>query len=130
MEITDDKKAARSLRVLFNCAKCPGYCCSYDRIEVTKKDLLRLAKYFKLSYKAAEKKFTKIAWGDRVLRHRKDHIYKSMCQFFDQTERRCTVYEARPEVCREYPDNVRCAYYDFLSAERRRQGDNNFIPSA
>src|SRR5687768_5602200 len=130
MEITDDKKTSRSLRVLFNCSKCPGYCCSYDRIEVTKKDLLRLAKHFKLSYKDAEKKYTKIAWGDRVLRHRKDHIFKTTCQFFDQTERRCTVYEARPDVCREYPDSARCAYYDFLSAERRRQGDEEFIPSA
>jgi uncharacterized protein len=130
MEITDDRKTSRSLRVLFNCSKCPGYCCSYDRIEVTKKDLLRLAKHFKLSYKDAEKKYTKIAWGDRVLRHRKDHIFKTTCQFFDQTGRRCTIYEARPEVCREYPDSVRCAYYDFLSAERRRQGDDTFIPSA
>jgi Fe-S-cluster containining protein len=100
MAKTDTEKNGRALRILFNCTKCPGYCCSYDRIEVTKKDLLRLAKHFKLSYKDAEKRYTKIAWGDRVLRHRKDHIFKTTCQFFDQTERRCTVYEARPDVCR------------------------------
>ena len=120
----------KQLRVLFNCAKCPGYCCSYDRIEVTKSDMLRLAKHFKLSYQETEKKFTKIAWGDRVLRHKKDHIFKSVCRFFDQEERRCTIYEARPDVCREYPDGRRCAYYDFLKAERYRQGDEEFIPSA
>ena len=125
--ITDDKK---SLRVLFNCAKCPGYCCSYDRIEVTRKDVARLAKHFNLPYEEAEKRFTKVAWGDRVMRHKKDHIYKSMCMFFDQMERRCTVYLARPNVCRQYPDGVKCAYYDFLSAERRRQDDPEFIPSA
>ena len=33
-----------------------------------------------------------------MLRHRKDHIYKSMCMFFDQDERRCTIYEGRPQV--------------------------------
>src|SRR5262245_46178680 len=125
--ITDDKK---SLRILFNCTKCPGYCCSYERIEVTRKDIDRLAKHFGLPYEEAEKKFTKFAWGERVLRHKKDHIYKSMCQFFDQTERHCTVYVARPEVCREYPDGIKCAYYDFLMAERRRQDDPNFVPSS
>lgn len=121
---------AKKLRVLFNCAKCPGYCCSYDRIEVTKSDMLRLAQHFKLSYQETKKKFTKIAWGDRVLRHKKDHIFKSVCRFFDQEARRCTIYEARPDVCREYPDGRRCAYYDFLKAERYRQGDDEFIPSA
>jgi uncharacterized protein len=127
MALSNGKK---TLRILYDCAQCPGYCCSYDRIEVTKKDIARLAKHFSLTYEAAEKKFTKFAWGERVLRHKKDHIYKSMCQFFDQSERRCTIYLARPEVCREYPDGGRCAYFDFLKAERVRQDDPEFIPSA
>ncbi len=127
MSLSNGKKA---LRILYDCAQCPGYCCSYDRIEVTKKDIARLAKHFKLSYEEAEKKLTKFAWGERVLRHKKDHVFKSTCQFFDQTERRCTIYLARPGVCREYPDSVRCAYFDFLKAERVRQDDPEFIPSA
>jgi Fe-S-cluster containining protein len=43
--------------------------------------------------------------------------------------RRCTVYEARPEICRAYPGNSRCGYYDFLAFERRAQEDAEFIPS-
>jgi uncharacterized protein len=124
------KKNGRTLRVLFNCLKCPAYCCSYDRIEVDAADIKRLAKHFGISYKQAEKRYTKIAFGDRVLRKRKDHIFKSVCQFLDATERRCTVYDARPEVCRGYPDSLRCGYYDFLASERRRQCDDEFIPSA
>ena len=124
------KKKSRALRVLFNCEKCPAYCCSYDRIDVTKRDLLRIAKHFGISYKQAEKRYTKIAFGDRVLRHQKDHIFKRVCQFLDTTERRCTIYHARPAVCREYPDSLRCGYYDFLASERRRQCDDEFIPSA
>lgn len=120
----------RALRVLFNCAKCPAYCCSYDRIETTHKDIQRLAKHFHISYQQAKNRFTKIAWGDRVLRHKKDHVFKSVCQFLDSETRRCTIYEARPDVCREYPDSLRCGYYDFLASERRRQGDPDFIPSA
>jgi hypothetical protein len=42
------KKEGRSLRVLFNCLRCPAYCCSYDRIEVTKRDIARLAKHFQV----------------------------------------------------------------------------------
>jgi hypothetical protein len=65
-----------------------------------------------------------------VLRHKKDHIFKSVCVFLDTQERRCTIYDARPAVCRQYPESLRCGYYDFLSFERRRQCDDEFIPSA
>ena len=124
------KKKSTALRVLFNCRKCPAYCCSYDRIETARRDIKRLAKHFRISYKQAEKRYTKIAYGDRVLRQKKDHIFKKVCQFLDSETRRCTIYEARPEVCRDYPDSLRCGYYDFLASERRRQGDEEFIPSA
>jgi Fe-S-cluster containining protein len=133
MTITDDssiKTNGRELRVLFNCSKCPAYCCSYDRIEVTRRDIKRLARHFGLTYEQAEKRYTKVAYGERVLRRQSDHIFKRVCQFLDKESRRCTVYEARPAVCREYPDSLRCGYYDFLASERRRQCDDEFIPSA
>src|SRR5262245_60038822 len=122
------KKA--SLPIFYNCAKCPAYCCTYDRVDLTKRDILRISKHFGLSYKQAETEYTKIAWGERVLRHKKDHIFNHVCQFLDPRERRCTIYNARPGVCREYPDSSRCGYYDFLSSERSRQCDDEFIPFA
>ncbi len=117
------------LKPLYDCSKCPGYCCSYDYIIVTKRDVKRLGKRFDLSPEAAEKKFTRIVkdYG-RILKHRKDTIYKSTCRFFHPTKRQCTVYEHRPNVCREYPDGQRCGYYDFLSWERKHQQDETFIP--
>jgi len=124
------RKKSRKLPVFYDCSKCPAYCCSYDRIEVTQRDVRRLARHFGLTYEQAEKRFTKIAYGDRVLRHQKDHIFKSVCQFLDSDERRCTIYEARPGVCRDYPASLRCGYYDFLAWERDRQCDDDFIPSA
>ena len=133
MTIIDDGKIktnGRELRVLFNCSKCPAYCCSYDRIEVTRRDISRLARHFGLTYEQAEKRYTKVAYGERVLRRQTDHIYKRVCQFLDKESRRCTIYDARPGVCREYPDSLRCGYYDFLASERRRQCDEEFIPSA
>lgn len=118
----------RTLRVLFDCDKCPAYCCSYERIAVTTYDIARLARHFGLEAETAEQRFTKFAWGERVLRHKKDEIYGTICRFLDSETRRCTVYKARPSVCRSYPDTRRCGYYEFLSWERKQQDDPDFIP--
>ena len=124
----NSKAKSRSLRVMFDCSKCPAYCCSYDQIGVTKRDLLKIARHFGISYKQAEKRYTKSSPIGPVFRRKKDHIFKHVCQFLDSETRRCTIYDARPAVCREYPDSLRCGYYDFLAAERRRQDDPEFIP--
>jgi len=121
---------AKKPRLRYDCAKCPGYCCSYDWIPVNKLDIKRLAKHFNLTYEQAEKRYTRFEedYGYRVLRHKKDHIYKSTCRMFDQEERRCSVYEARPAICRSYPEEQKCGYYDFLKWERDHQDDEEFIP--
>ncbi|MEO8034862.1 MAG: YkgJ family cysteine cluster protein [Acidobacteriota bacterium] len=112
----------------YDCLKCPAYCCSYDRIIVTKADLNRLARHFGVEPEVARRRFTKTVEGEQVLRHQKDEIYGSICMFLDLKTRRCTIYEGRPGVCHEYPDKARCGYYDFLRWERRQQDDENFIP--
>lgn len=126
----NSKKTSRSLRVMYNCSKCPAYCCSYDRVEVTKRDLLRIANRFGISYKEAERRYTKASPVGRILRHKKDHIFRKVCEFLDIEKRQCTIYDARPGLCRGYPDSQRCGYYDFLASERQRQGDPEFIPFA
>jgi Fe-S-cluster containining protein len=113
----------------FNCTKCTAYCCSYDHIEVKKRDVQRLAKHFELSEAAARERFTKVVEdGDRVLRHQKDHIFKTVCMFLDKDKRGCTIYDVRPAVCREYPYGRKCGYYDFLSFERKHAEDEEMIP--
>ena len=117
-------------RVQFNCAKCPGYCCSYPVISVSKRDLERLAKFFGLAPEVAEKRFTKSAHGHkRIMRRKADDHFGMICRFFDTERRRCTVYEARPHVCRDFPGGARCGYYDFLAFERRAQNDRAFVAS-
>jgi Fe-S-cluster containining protein len=115
-------------KLLYDCTKCPAYCCSYEAIVVDKRDLNRLAKHFDLDVEVARKRFTKTVEGEQVLRHQKDKVFGSICMFFDVQARRCTVYEARPGVCHEYPDSPHCGYYDFLKWERVHQGDDKFIP--
>jgi len=112
----------------YDCTKCPAYCCSYESIIVNKRDVNRLAKHFDVDVEVAARRFTKVVEGERVLRHQKDKIYGSVCMFLDIKERRCTIYNARPGVCHEYPDFKRCGYYDFLKWERTQQGDETFIP--
>ena len=124
------RKKSRKLPVFYDCSKCPAYCCSYDRVEVTKRDLLRIARHFGVSYKQAELRYTKNSPSGRVLRQKKDHIFKHVCEFLNQETRQCTIYLARPAVCRGYPDSRHCGYYDFLAWERERQCDDDFIPSA
>ncbi len=118
----------------YDCLKCPGYCCSHPLIAVSEYDIERLAKHFGLSTKVAREKFTynykTKEYDEQVLRHQKDHVYKSICRFFDTKERQCTIYEARPNVCRKYPYESKCGYYDFLKWERAHQDDEDFIPSA
>ena len=120
--------------IQYDCSKCPGYCCSYARIEVKNSDLKRLARHFDLDVEEAGRRFTRIYKSDegdeRILRHRKDDVYGSICRFFDTDERRCTIYAARPQVCRDYPNGYRCGYFSFIKFERKHQGDDTFIPSA
>jgi uncharacterized protein len=117
------------VRARYSCAKCPAYCCSYPDIEVTPRDIERLGKRFELNFREAEERFTKPDPKEKVrlLRHKKDTVFASVCMFLDQEKRRCTVYEARPGVCRAYPDSKHCGYYDFLRFERAHQADPEFI---
>jgi len=113
---------------VYNCKKCPGYCCSYPLIAVTRRDMERLAKHLGLSAEECEKRHTRAeAPRRRVMRRKSDTHFGRICRFFDTENRRCTVYEARPAICRAFPGDGRCGYYDFLSFERRAQNDPNFV---
>lgn len=113
----------------YNCLNCPGYCCSYPVIALNKRDILRLAKHFGLTYEKARKQFTRAAYGHKyIMRRQNDPHYGRICQFFDTKKRCCTIYQARPAACRAYPgENSRCGYYDFLMHERRAQNDDTFV---
>jgi Fe-S-cluster containining protein len=118
----------------YDCSRCPGYCCSYPRIVVSEFDVQRLARHFGIGVESARKRFTyryeTKDLDEQLVRHHKDHIFASVCRFLDREKRRCTIYEARPSVCRIYPESRDCGYYQFLEFEREQQGDDEFIPSA
>jgi hypothetical protein len=108
--------------------KCPGYCCSYPVIQLTRRDLARLAAHFGITPAEAQRKFTRTAHDhDRVMRRKADEHFGRICHFFDTKARRCTVYASRPDICRTYPGGKRCGYYDFLMSERRRQDNPEYV---
>lgn len=112
----------------YDCNKCPGWCCSYERIPVTSEDIQRLARHLEGEIEDVREHCLDKHGDYLYLRHKKDTIFKSTCVFFDRVARRCGVYEARPWVCRKYPWSKRCGYYDFIKFEREMMEDDEFIP--
>ena len=111
----------------YDCSKCPGYCCSYDLIEISAHDIKRLARHLDLPEAQVKSRYTKTDDGKTVLRHHKDETFGSVCVFFDREARRCTVYEGRPHTCRSYPYGNKCGYYEFLKFEREHQDDEEYV---
>ncbi len=117
-------------KLKYDCLKCPGYCCSYPIVEVKKRDAKRIADHFGLTQAQTDKKYFKKADGyERVMKRKPDKHFGKICQFFDTEKRRCTIYEARPSTCREFPGDDNCGYWDFLAFERETQKDRKFISS-
>ena len=113
----------------YNCAKCPGYCCSYPLIPLKKRDVQRLADHFGLGFEEARKKFTKVDGEEPyAMRRKADRYFGKICRFFDTEKRCCTIYTARPTICREYPGGG-CGYYSFLMSERSAQQDPDHVAS-
>ena len=113
----------------YDCDKCVAYCCSiYERVQITNKDIRRLAAHFSLTPEAATARFTKLNGKERILRRRADRLFGQACMFLNQDTRKCTIYNARPDVCREFPDDTRCAYFDLIEWERKQQDDPDVIP--
>jgi Fe-S-cluster containining protein len=113
----------------YDCDKCIAYCCSiYDRVQVNPRDISRLAKHFNVTPEIATKRFTKLYGKERILRRKADRLFGQACMFLDQDTRKCTIYDARPGTCREFPEATRCAYYDLMEFEREQQNDPDVLP--
>lgn len=103
------------------CNFCPGYCCY--RLEgatlyLDNLDINRLARHFHLSDGEVRRKYIE---GKNTFKVRDD----GSCIFLsnDKMCGRCSVHEARPRQCREFPYDNPCPYLenaDLLAAIQPR----------
>ncbi len=98
----DDKKVDAIVHRLnedisaqIDCTQC-GNCCRSLMITLEKADTTRLSKHLGITKEDFEKKFVEKSAEDQT-----NIFNKIPCHFLD--ENKCTVYEARPNDCREFP---------------------------
>ena len=83
-----------------NCRKCPAFCCTLaGYVEVSMRDVQRLAQHLGMTVPEFEKKH--LVTKRRAGRRPRIKAHDQTCQFLGD-DRRCTVYEARPNDCRGY----------------------------
>lgn len=98
---------------LYDCSKCPAFCCGYPIIEANKRDIRRLARHFNMDAEDAREEFTEKE-NNRVrkLKQKYDRKFGAhVCRFLNLKTRNCGVYDARPQICREHPGD-RCEWHD------------------
>ena len=62
------------------------------------------------------------------MRHHLGRVDESLCRCFDRDQSRCTVHDARPNVCRRNRSGPRCGDDEFQRLGREQQGDDDYVP--
>ena len=94
------------------CTFCPGYCCYRLKgaiLHITAEDINRMARYFQISDGEVRTRF---------LTGKRKNTFKTRaddsCIFLanDCACKRCSIHEARPKQCRDFPYNKPCPYLE------------------
>ncbi|RME86444.1 MAG: YkgJ family cysteine cluster protein [Caldilineae bacterium] len=96
-------RTAREMVEAIDCTEC-GRCCRYVAPEVEGDDQARLAIALNLSIAELRRRFLRPMWPGAA---EEDQVWllPDPCPFHDG--RLCTVYEARPQTCRDFPHLLR-----------------------
>lgn len=89
------RKTTEEVWQQIDCTTCAN-CCRTLQIEVDNQDIKRLALHFGLSSQQFSQKHVRIAEDGAK------HFGSSPCPFLGE-DNRCTVYEERPQACRDFP---------------------------
>lgn len=84
-----------ALQTIFKCKNCGNYCKNEKAINICQEDIKKMAKYMKMSYKKFRINYVR-SEGDKLFIKNSEP-----CIFYD--DNKCTIYEARPLICRMYP---------------------------
>jgi Fe-S-cluster containining protein len=94
------RKAAEEIQDQIDCRQC-GECCRVTDVQITERDIEKLARYLGIPAKTFLEKNTALD-EDGVLILRRT---TGGCEFLEGNE--CTVYEARPANCERFPHLLR-----------------------
>lgn len=109
MLVDKDKPSTWKIFKQKNCDDCMSYCCSMP-VEVDIEDLIQLELISRDEVEDSFKKLIQRLKKEKWIRSYRDstglfileHNPQGDCLFLDKN-RRCTVYDKRPKVCRKFP---------------------------
>jgi Fe-S-cluster containining protein len=84
----------------FQCQRCTHCCRVADPIDIYPKDIRRLASFFNISEEEVIEEYTIPHPSEPDLRAFKA---TAPCRFYDDAQKGCKIYQARPMVCRCSP---------------------------
>lgn len=92
------------------CSYCPGICCyrlEGSTLYLTAIDINRLARHFQISDGEVRRRFLE---GKNTFRVKND----GSCIFLqdDRLSKRCSIHQARPQQCRDFPYGRSCPYLE------------------
>jgi Fe-S-cluster containining protein len=98
------RRVAEKIESAIDCRACAN-CCRVAETDVTVRDIARLSRYLGLSPREFVEQYTTTSAFEQkepILRRR-----DRGCIFLDGND--CTIYEARPDTCRDFPHLIRGA---------------------
>jgi Fe-S-cluster containining protein len=98
------RRIAEEIENQIDCRACAS-CCKVAETDVSSRDIERLARYLGVSSRQFTEQYTTTSvyeGNETILRRR-----ESGCIFLDGND--CTIYDARPDTCRDFPHLMRGA---------------------
>jgi hypothetical protein len=98
------RRIAEKIGDEIDCRACAN-CCKVAETDVTARDIERLSRYFGLKPQAFVEEYTTASAFEQkepILRRR-----ETGCIFLEGND--CSIYEARPDTCRDFPHLIRGA---------------------
>ncbi|MBC7926766.1 MAG: YkgJ family cysteine cluster protein [Bryobacteraceae bacterium] len=94
------RRLAENVEAQFNCAECAN-CCKVATTRITERDVLKLSRYLGLPPAQFLRDYAEESKDEGAILRRNDQG----CVFLDGNF--CTVYDARPHTCQDFPHTVR-----------------------
>jgi len=98
------RRTAEAIEDEIDCRSCAN-CCKVAETDVTERDIKRLAKYLGITPQQFINEYTTTSAFEQkepILRRR-----ETGCIFLEGND--CTIYDARPDTCRDFPHLIRGA---------------------